>query len=129
MLYHEFIEGTGCRDNKHNYRVYKDLEIMYMNSDMTKAEIYEYGKKLVDNSKSEAQLKVEAEVKDEIEEHKAQIATYKGFIADNERLMEYWKAIGDKEMVAFYKNPIKYWKQEIKHHKDKINALKWILGE
>ena len=53
MLYGEFIEGTGCKDNEHNYKVYCDLEIMCMNSDMSKAEIYEYGKKLVDNSKSE----------------------------------------------------------------------------
>jgi hypothetical protein len=73
MLYSEFIEGTGCKDSEHNYKVYKDLEIMYMNSDMTKAEIYEYGKKLVDNSKSEEQLKLEAEIKAEIKELKEQL--------------------------------------------------------
>ena len=45
MLFSEFVEGTGCKDNEKNYEVYKNLEIMYMNSNMSKAEIYEYGKK------------------------------------------------------------------------------------
>ena len=127
MLYDEFIEGTGCKDNDYNYRVYKDLEVMYMNSDMTKAEVYEYGKKLVDNSKSEAEIKAEAEVKAEIEEHKAAIAQYKEWIKQNEEMMEYWKHLMDKEMIAFYRNPIKYWKKEIRVHRNQIAALKWIL--
>lgn len=128
MLYNEFIEGTGCRDNDHNYKVYKDLEIMYMNSDMSKAKIYEYGKKLVDNSKSEAELKVEAEVKAQIEEHKDQIATLKGWIKQNEEMLSYWKERMDKEMIAFYRNPIKRWKEEIRYHRNQISALKWVLA-
>lgn len=63
MLYNEFIEGTGCKDNDHNYQVYKELEVIYTNTECSKAHIYEMGKKLVDNSKSESELKVEAEVK------------------------------------------------------------------
>ena len=59
MMYNEFINGTGCKENDHNYKVYKDLEILYMNSDLTKEQIYEYGKKLVDNSKSEEQINFE----------------------------------------------------------------------
>lgn len=51
MMYSEFIEGTGCRQNEHNYKVFQNLEAMYINTDMSKEEIYEYGKKLVDNSK------------------------------------------------------------------------------
>lgn len=128
MLWSEFVEGTGCKDNYKNYKVYKDLEVMYMNSDMTKAEIYEYGKKLVDNSKSEAELKLEAEVKKKIEEHKAEIAQCKSFIEHNEYFVQYWKEQGDKEMVAFYRNPIKHWKEEIRYHKNQISALKWVLA-
>lgn len=60
MLYSEFIEGTGCKDTKNNYQVYKNLEIMYMNSNMSKSDIYEYGKKLVDNSKTDEEIKLEA---------------------------------------------------------------------
>ena len=127
MLYNEFIEGTGCRDNDHNYKVYKDLEVMYMNSDMSKTQIYEYGKKLVDNSKSEKQLQFEAQIKEQIEKHKAEIARYKRYIESNESMMSYWKEHGDKEMTAFYRNPIKSWKQEIRFHRNQINALKWVL--
>ena len=49
MLYSEFIEGTGCQDNHHNFKVFQDLEVLYMNSDISKEHIYEYGKKLVRN--------------------------------------------------------------------------------
>ena len=49
MLYSEFIEGTGCKDNHHNFKVFQDLEVMYMNSDISKEQVYEYGKKLVKN--------------------------------------------------------------------------------
>lgn len=80
MMYSEFAEAVGCRDNDHNHKVFRDLEIMYMNSDMSKAEIYEYGKKLVDNSKSEAELKVEAEVKAEIEVVEAEIESDKHWV-------------------------------------------------
>ena len=127
MLYNEFIEGTGCKDNEYNYKIYKDLEVMYMNSDLSKAQIYEYGKKLVDNSKSEKQLRFEAQIKEQIEEHKAEIARYKSYIESNEGMISYWKEHGDKEMTAFYRNPIKSWKQEIRFHRNQINALKWVL--
>lgn len=128
MMYSEFVAGTGCKENGHNYEVFKNLEIMYMNSDLSKEQIYEYGKKLVDNSKSEAELKVEAEVKAEIEEHKAEIAQYKKWIEENKEFAAYWKEHGNKEMVAFYKNPIKHWEQEIKYHRNQINALEWVLA-
>lgn len=128
MLYQEFVEGTGCRDNDHNYKVYKDLEVLYMNSDISKAEICEYGKKLVDNSKSEKELQVEAEVKAEIADHKAEIESYKRWIEDNQRMAGYWKEQGDREMVAFYRNPVKTWKEQIRYHREQINALKWILS-
>lgn len=128
MLYSEFVEGTGCKDNQHNYNVYKELEVIYMNTDCSKAHIYEMGKKLVDNSKSEEQLKLEAQIKAEIEEHKKEIETYKRWVADNERMVGYWKEHSDKEMVAFYRNPIKTWKQEIRNHRNQISALKWVLA-
>ena len=80
MLYSEFVAGTGCRETDHNYKVYKELEIIYMNTDCTKEHIYEMGKKLVDNSKSEAELKLEAEIKEEIEQHKAEIEKYKSWL-------------------------------------------------
>lgn len=128
MLYNEFVEGTGCKDNEHNYKVYKELEVIYMNTDCSKAHIYEMGRKLVNNSKSESEMKVEAEVKAEIEEHKAEITKYKEWIKQNEEMLVYWKEQMDKEMIAFYRNPIKHWKEEIRYHRNQISALKWVLA-
>lgn len=128
MMYSEFAEAVGCKDNDHNHKVFRELEIIYTNTDCSKEHIYEMGRKLVDNSKSEAELKLEAEVKAEIEEHKAEIAKYKEWIEQNEQMLSYWKEQMDKEMVAFYRNPIKHWKQEIRYHRNKISALKWVLA-
>ena len=56
MLFSEFIEGTGCKGTRHNFKVYQDLEVMYDNSNLTKEQIYEYGKKLVDNNVKECRF-------------------------------------------------------------------------
>ena len=77
MLYSEFIENVGCKNNDHNYDVYCNLETMYMNSDLPKSTIYEYGKKLVDNSKSEMELALEEKLNYEIEEYKRHIKEYR----------------------------------------------------
>jgi hypothetical protein len=87
MLYSEFVEGTGCRDNAHNMNVYKRLEIVYMNDDsMTKEEVYEWGKKLVNNDLSEEQKAQNKKLKEEIEywneqyeSYRSQVDTYKEY--------------------------------------------------
>ena len=124
MLYSEFIEGTGCKDNEKNYKVYKDLEVMYMNSDMSKAEIYEYGKKLVDNSKSEAELKIEAEIK-------AEIAGYKEQIENNKKSLEYhifwaktYKEEKDNKEAKYHRHLVKVYKEENRKLRDMIRFLK-----
>lgn len=66
MLYSEFIQGTKCKDTTYNYYVYQDLEVLYMNSNISKEKIYEYGKKLVDNSLTLHELKLIEEIKDKI---------------------------------------------------------------
>lgn len=114
MLFSEFKEGTGCRDNEYNHKVYRDLEVMYMNSELSKAEIYEYGKKLVDNSKSEKELEFERQIKEEIEIYKTKIVAEKNDV-------EYRKAIEDKDMLAYHRN-------NIRHYRQKIRELKWVLG-
>ena len=127
MMYCEFVAGTGCKENDHNYKVYKDLEVMYMNSDLSKAEIYEYGKKLVDNSKSEEELRVEAEVNERIAELKKEIETEKEYISWKQELMEIAKADGDKENIKFYRNIIKSCKARIAECKREIAGCRWIL--
>jgi len=127
MMYSEFIEGTGCKQNEHNFKVFQNLEIMYMNSDMSKTEIYEYGKKLVDNSESEIEIAFENGILEEIENHKNQIKQYKEWLKAEEEFLNRWKEIGDKEMIAMYRRSVNYYKQEIKNHRNQIEKLKWIL--
>ena len=128
MMYSEFIEGTGCKDNEKNYQVYKELEIIYMNSDCTKEHIYDMGKKLVDNSKTEEQLKFEAEMKDEIERHKEEIEKIKKEIEWKKQLLEWAKEDGDKEQIKFARRVIKSYQDDIKYCRNKIKEIKWILA-
>ncbi len=125
MLFSEFQENTGCKDNQANHLLYKRLELIYMNDDtVTKADIYEMGKKLMDNSKSEEELAVEAEVraeielcKDKINQYRAEINQYKTMLADEQ----------DKWFITTWKNSIKWRREEIKRLKNKIANLKWII--
>ena len=74
MLFSEFQESTGCKDNEYNHTLYKRLEIIYMNDDtVTKQDIYDMGKKLMDNSKSEEQIRLEEQITADIECYKEDI--------------------------------------------------------
>lgn len=139
MLYSEFVTGTGCKDNATNYRIYKDLEVMYMNSDLSKADIYEYGKKLVDNSKSEAEIEAENKITAEIDELKADNAERKNRIESRKAKIEREKAylVGetDKGWIDYCKSNIKWYKADIRQQREwirannaKIRALKALLG-
>ena len=126
MMYSEFIEGTGCRENEHNYKVFKDLEVMYMNSDLTKAEIYEYGKKLVDNSKSEEQIALEKEIDEQIAHIKRDIDLNKQRI---DSLVWFIKTSDSEfDMVEDWKREKKYLVDANKQYRRKIKELKWVLG-
>lgn len=115
MLYSEFIEGTGCKDNQHNYELYKNLEIMYMNSDLPKSTIYEYGKKLADNSKSEKEIEVENQIKAEIESLKEEMSQEKEWL-------EYYRVMDNKRMMRYYKD-------SIAAKRNRISTLKhWFLA-
>ena len=127
MLYSEFIAGTGCKQNDHNFKVYQNLEAMYMHTSMTKEEIYEYGKKLVDNSKTEEQIKLEEKVNAEIWFNENEIKRYKGYIEENEGFLKIWKEDGDKSMIDFYRNSIRFYKKQVKELRMKVNELKWVL--
>lgn len=124
MLYSEFIKGTECRDNKHNYKVYKDLEIMYMNSNMSKQEIYEYGKKLVDNSKSEDQKRLEEVVNEDIQAYKEAIKQNRECIRANELMLQ---VEDDPSWCKEWKRRIKELKEENKLFRAKVKTLKWVI--
>ena len=77
MLFSEFQKGTGCKDNAFNYLVYTHLEAIYMESDvLTKSDIYNIAKKMVDNRLSPAALEFNAHLEEEIEANNALIRYY-----------------------------------------------------
>ena len=128
MMYSEFIKGTGCKANDHNYEVFQNLEAMYMNTDMTKEEIYEYGKKLVDNSKTAEELKWEAE-------RKADIEILKGLVEENKQTIKYYSEAAVAELKYFgetdyWRNAcriIKKYKAINRGYNERIRQLKEIL--
>lgn len=126
MMYSEFAKAVGCKDNEHNHKVFNDLQIMYMNSDLTKEEIYEYGKKLVDNSKSPEQIRLEEEVKAEINICKRDLAYW---TREYQRNVELAKYEDNEYWEMSFKVSAKNDKNEINSLKNKIQALKWVLEE
>ena len=124
MLYDEFIQGTGCKDNADNYKVYRDLEILYMNSDLTKQQIYEYGKKLVNNGLTEKQKAWNAEIDGQIADLKRRADD---LIKDIERYKENYKYYEDNcwyEIAETWKRDIKWARAELKTYRNKIKELK-----
>lgn len=128
MLFSEFVEATGCRETEKNYQGYKELELIYMNTDCTKQHIYEMGMKLVDNSKTEKELELERQIKREIESHKQEIERYKQMLVYDQEALRIWKEDGDKSMILINRNAVRYDKEQITIHRNQINALKWVLG-
>jgi len=125
-MYSEFVENTGCKQNEHNYKVFQNLEAMYMNTDMTKEEIYEYGKKLVDNSKSKEEIETERKINSEIEEYRAEIKWYKYEI---ERYTAYLnETYCTPDEIKSYKARIKNFQQINRKNRAQIKALKEIIA-
>ena len=119
MLYDEFLAGTGCRDTAQNFQVFKDLEVMYMNSDITKEKIYEYGKKLVNNDLTEAQVLWNEDVDRQIDKQKEILAIWKSDIKRYEEVLavennEEWKV---------------YWKRELKYAKNEAKNIRWNIRQ
>lgn len=127
MLWDEFKAGTGCRDTEYNYNVYKDLEIIYMNADKTKAEIYEMGRKLVDNSKSAEQLRFEEDIKSQIRAAREEIESNKTWIDYYTEMSKLWELENDRERAKDNKRMAKVYKQENKRLRGRIKGLKWCL--
>lgn len=115
MMYSEFVTGTGCKENEHNYNVFKELEIIYMNTNCSKEHIYEMGKKLVDNSKSPERIELEEKIKAEIAEIKDEIEALK---KNAESFRYAWKTETDPIWI----------KDDIALLKARIKELKWVLA-
>lgn len=125
MLYSEFIENTGCKATDYNYRVYKNLEELYMkNEKLTKEDIYKAGKKLVDNSKSEEQIEFEEKINSRIEILKKDIEWMNQEIEKFKGYIDFWP----NEDHKMWKDEITWRKKQIKKDKIEIKNLKWVLG-
>ena len=122
MMYSEFVEGTGCRDNEYNHMVFRRLEIVYMNDDsMTKEEVYEWGKKLVDNSLTEEQKQYNASIKADIEERKTALADTKETL---DRYKNYARLSGSSEDRKYWNEEVKFQQQSIRNLKQEIRYKK-----
>ena len=123
MLYDEFMQGTGCRDNADNYKVYKDLEILYMNSDLTKEQIYEYGKKLINNALTASQIEWNNDIDEQIAGLQEQVEYYKGEAVYYEQCIAMWHGF-DADMEKGAKRNLRRVKNEAKYYRQKIRDLK-----
>ena len=123
MLYDEFLAGTGCRDNADNYKVYKDLEILYMNSELTKQEIYEYGKKLVNNALTATQIAWNEDIDRQIAKVQEQVDYYLDEAEYYKRVIAMWTGY-DEDSVKSGKYQLKRVKREARYYKNKIRDLK-----
>lgn len=123
MLYDEFLAGTGCRDNSDNYKVYKDLEILYMNSELSKQEIYEYGKKLVNNALTAQQVAWNEDIDRQIAKYDEQVRYYTDEIEYYKQVIERWTGY-DEDSVKSGKFQIKRCRREARYYKNKIKELK-----
>ena len=124
MLWSEFLQGTKCKDTEYNYKVYKQLEALYMiNDKLSKEDIYKTGKMLVDNAETEKEKEARQEIENKID-------NYTQWINENNKAIE-----TIKELIArdtYYINAgvggdiekanIKYWNTEIKRYK-KDNSI------
>lgn len=122
MLFSEFVEGTGCRETGHNYQVYKELEIIYMNTDCSKEHIYEMGKRLVDNSKTEAEVELENQIKEELADLKRQLNEFR------ELTKQYTEFHKEDKTDTYWKKQADWYKQLAKQTRNKIQALRWVLN-
>ena len=124
MLYSEFIDGTGCRDTEHNRKIYRDLEVMYMNSDLTKEDIYSYGIKLVDNSLTPEEMLHNERIQAEIDGYQEEINGIKAEIEHGNSEIEWRLPNWEPEWIAYYKTRNKELKKDIRRLREKIKWAK-----
>lgn len=126
MMFSEFVEGTGCKDNEFNRELFKKFEEIYMmNDSFTKAQIYEAAKPFCNNEKSPEEIEAEEKVKEEI-------AEYEAWISENELRIEryrcYVECSTDKEEIKTYREEVKRCKAENKHFRGQIVSLKHFFN-
>lgn len=123
MLYSEFIKGTGCKSTPENLEIYFNLNTLYMNSNMTKEEIYEYGKKLVNNTKTPAEIELENRIYGDIKALQVENSEHRIRIAE---LQQYIKET-NATLTPLWRDEIRERREQIKHNTNKIALLRGII--
>lgn len=131
MLYSEFVEHTGCVANAFNHRLFLRLELIYMNDDtITKEEIYDMGRKLMNNEKPQYIIELENDLKEELKERKERIQNMRTEIKSWQSMIKreqenpLWES---KQLIHSWRGNIKWLREQIKIQKRKIEGIEWIL--
>ena len=125
MLYSEFIQGTGAKDTEYNYRVYKNLEALYMTNDsMTKADVYKAAAALIDNSETPAEKEIRERLENDIATATEAIAAYN---LDIDMYNHYIEIETDAAMRKFWRGAIKGRRELIKAERAQISRAKFLL--
>lgn len=121
LLFRDFVEDLGWEETDHNYQLYKWLELLYMNDNMTNREsIYELGKKLITSDDTEAAMIYKEYIQNQIARQKSQIDDFKIEIEYTERTLP----IGNNNRSRWV------WiaQEAINVTHQRIKDLEWILG-
>lgn len=127
MMFSEFQANTGCRDNEANHILFRRLELIYMQDEqITKEEIYDMGRKLMDNTPTQAEIELRERITAEIESRKMTIAAYRNEIKYHEDMRDLWKD-SDKEYARIQSKDIRNLKDLIRQERQIIAGLKWVI--
>ncbi len=126
MLYSEFLEGTKSSASEYNYKVFENLNNIYMeNEEITKSEIYEIGKKLVREPElSKTTIELIANAQNEIKQSESSITYYK----DRIETMKLYIEISTPEEIKAYKQSIKNYKEQIRKETAWIKKKRFFLN-
>jgi hypothetical protein len=93
-----------------------------MNDDtVTKEDIYEYGKKLVNNELTAKQLEWNADIDRRVEELNKSVEYYKGEIEYYKKAIELWKGFEEEKQ---YRKSLKRAHGELRYWKNQVRELK-----
>ena len=127
MTYGEFLSGTGCKANDHNYKVFENLNNLYMMNDTaTKEEVYKMAVKFLDNSESPEIVALKEKVNEEITALEKDIEYY----SERIETITLFLSLEDntESEIKEFKQTIKTFKQIRLRLRQRVNGLKWSIA-
>ena len=127
MMYSEWIENTGARDNEANRKTWERIERIYMEDEsFTKEDAYTWGKALMNNEPSEEEKAFRAKIESEIKELQEALKAAKEQKAWHEEQKAWYNK--EDEDFHYYKYKAEADGREIKRIKAENQAKKWIIA-